>query len=104
MKVFVAGKISGISKAKVLTKFKKAKKKLLKQNHEVLIPTILPSEKELKSFTHEDYLHICQGMIDVCDAVYMLKDWQSSTEAREERSYALEWRKVILYEDESTKE
>jgi hypothetical protein len=43
-------------------------------------------------------------MIDICDAVYMLSDWQKSKGARMELQYAEDWGKAILYEDESTRE
>lgn len=43
-------------------------------------------------------------MIDVCDAVYMLSDWQQSKGARQELQYAADTRKEIAYQDESTKE
>lgn len=43
-------------------------------------------------------------MIDICDAIYMLKDWQQSAGAREELQYASDWRKKIIYEDNDTKE
>ena len=54
--------------------------------------------------SHEDYLHICYSIIDVCDAVFMLKDWRQSEGAKLERLYATTKGKVILYEDESTGE
>ena len=43
-------------------------------------------------------------MIDVCDAIYMLKDWQTSAGARAELQYAAEWKKKIMFEDENTRE
>ena len=43
-------------------------------------------------------------MIDVCDALFLQANWQDSKGARMERSYALEWRKEIIYEDEATRE
>ena len=49
-------------------------------------------------------MHICYAMIDVCDAVYMQKDWQQSKGARMELQYAKDWKKQIIYEDENTHE
>ena len=57
-----------------------------------------------EGFEHEDYMHICYAMIDVCDAVYMQKDWQQSKGARMELQYAKDWKKQIIYEDETTRE
>lgn len=53
---------------------------------------------------HEDYMHICYAMIDVCAAVYMQKDWQQSKGTRMELQYAKDKKKLIIYEDESTRE
>ena len=57
-----------------------------------------------EGFEHEDYMHICYAMIDVCNAVCMQKDWQNSIGARMELQYAADHRKKIIYEDFSTKE
>ena len=64
-------------------------------------PTVLVLNE---GFEHEDYMHICYAMIDVCDAIYMQKDWQQSKGARMELQYAKGWKKQILYEEESTRE
>lgn len=97
MKVYVAGKITGLDREATLEKFERAREVLTALGHDVLIPTVLPV---LDGLLHEDYLHICFAMIDVCDAVCMLPDWEQSTGAREERSYAQEWRKNIWYYSE----
>lgn len=101
MKIYIAGKISGLDREAMILKFEAAAAKLKAQGHSVFIPSVLPAYDDVP---HEDYLHICYAMIDICDAVYMLADWQSSTGARMELQYAADWQKEILYEDESTKE
>ena len=55
-------------------------------------------------FEHSDYMHVCLAMIDVCDAVYMQKDWRNSKGARMELQYARKCKNKIFYEDESTRE
>ena len=67
----------------------------------MFIPTVLPA---YKSVPHEDYMHICYAMIDICDAIFLLDDWQKSVGARAECQYAADWRKRIIYQDESTRE
>lgn len=91
MKVYVAGKITG--KPGYHADFERAARALRKKGHEVLIPSVLP---ELPSLTHDDYMHICYAMIDVCDAVYMLPDWKDSKGARMERVYATVSKKMVL--------
>lgn len=101
MKVYIAGKVTGLPKEEVLKKFHESGKQLKKDGHTVMSPAVLALNE---GFGHSDYMHICYAMIDVCDAVYMQKDWQQSKGARMELQYAKSWRKQILYEDESTKE
>ena len=99
MKIYIAGKISELPRQEVDAKFEEAKRKLLEKGYSVFIPTVLPDYADVP---HSDYLRICYAMIDVCDAVYMLKDWQESRGARMELQYAADWRKEIIYEDKAT--
>lgn len=101
MKIYIAGKISGEPRIKMQMKFLDAAEILIDQGHEPFVPSILP---EYDDVSHDDYLHICFAMIDVCDAVYMLSDWQQSKGARKELQYAADTRKEIVYQDASTKE
>ena len=101
MKIYIAGKISVLQRDEAVGKFEEAKKNLLEKGHSVFVPTVLPVYEDV---THEDYMRICYAMIDVCDAVYMLKDWRESKGARMELQYASDWRKEIIYEDNATKE
>lgn len=101
MKVYIAGKVTGLEKAEIFKKFYESGKLLKKDGHLVMSPAVLALNE---SFEHEDYMHICYAMIDVCDAVYMQKDWQQSKGARMELQYAKDKKKLIIYEDESTRE
>lgn len=101
MKVYIAGKVTGLQKDEIFKKFYESGKQLKKDGHIVMSPAVLVLNE---GFEHEDYMHICYAMIDVCDAVYIQKDWQQSKGARMERQYAKEWKKLIIYEDESTRE
>ena len=100
MKVYVAGKVTGLPESEVLRKFDRSVATLKKDGHTVMSPAVLVLNE---GFGHGDYMHICYAMIDVCDAVYMQKDWQDSEGARMEREYAAAHKKRIIYEDESTK-
>lgn len=100
MKIYIAGKISGLNRSNVIQKFEAAQKSLSKMGHQVFIPCVLPAYEEV---SHEDYLHICYAIIDVCDAVYMLSDWQQSEGARLEYEYAIEKKKQIIFQNEGEK-
>lgn len=99
MKIYIAGKITGLEREDVLQKFEKVSGDLIKQGHETFLPCVLPVYDDVP---HEDYLHICYAIIDVCDAVYMLSDWQQSKGARMELQYAADWQKEIIYQDIKT--
>lgn len=101
MKVYIAGKVTGLQKDEIFKKFYESGKQLKKDGHTVMSPAVLVLNE---GFEHEDYMHICYAMIDVCDAVFMQKDWQDSKGARMELQYAKDWKKLIIYEDESTRE
>ena len=101
MKVYIAGKITGLSREETVKKFEDAAKMLVAKGHEPFVPTVLPVYDDVP---HEDYMHVCYAMIDICDEVFMLKDWQDSKGARLERQYAFDWDKQIVYEDPATKE
>ena len=99
MKVYIAGKVTGLQKDEIFKKFYESGKQLKKDGHIVMSPAVLVLNE---GFEHEDYMHICYAMIDVCDAVFMQKDWQQSKGARMELQYAKDKKKLIIYEDEST--
>jgi hypothetical protein len=101
MKVYISGKISGLDPAEAKKNFIKAELRLKHQGHTVMSPKGI---MDFAGFEHDDYMHVCKAMVDVCDAIYMLSNWQTSKGSREELNYAKEWRKEVLWEDESTKE
>lgn len=100
MKIYIAGKVSGLERQSVLQKFEKASEELKKEGHHPFVPCVLPDYDDVP---HQDYLHICYAMIDICDAVYMLSDWQQSTGARMELQYAADWKKLPGFKHNRTR-
>ena len=94
MKVYIAGKITGLNNYKEL--FESVEKSLVKQGHAVLNPAVLPS-----GFTQDEYMHMCYSMIDVCDGVFFLNNWKDSRGAKLEHDYAIEQGKWIKYQRRS---
>lgn len=89
MKIYLAGPITNNPNYK--EQFFKAQKELESKGHIVLNPAVLP-----KGFEHQEYMHICYAMIDVCEGVYFLPGWEESKGARMERSYSIEHNKKLL--------
>lgn len=71
MKIYVIGPITGIPDYK--ERFKEAEEALKAKGHTVMNPAILP-----EGFEHEEYMHICLSMVEVCEAVVLLKGWTES--------------------------
>lgn len=101
MKIYIAGKITGEDENAVFNKFASAKVRLENSGELVMSPHVLLEDR---GFEHGDYMHICYAMIDVCDAIFVLKDWQKSKGARMELQYACDHQKRIFYEDNRTQE
>lgn len=101
MKVYIAGKITGLDNSEIFKKFYDSKKQLEKHGYTVMSPAVLALNQ---GFDHSDYMHICYAMIDVCDIVFLQKDWQQSKGARMEFQYAKKTKKKIFFEDSGTRE
>ena len=91
MKIYIAGPITGTPDYK--DTFSQAEKDLQHRGYMVMNPTVLP-----EGFEHEEYMRICYAMVDVCDAVYMLPNWERSKGAQLEFLYAQEEGKLVVTE------
>lgn len=89
-KIYIAGKITGNKNYK--DEFIKAECFLERQGHEVMNPAYMG-----KGFLQAEYLHICKAMIDVCDIVCFLPNWEDSKGASYEMGYAEGLGKKIEY-------
>ena len=89
---YIAGKIKG--DPTYWAKFKQAEEMLKGCGHIVLNPALLP-----QGMSRFQYLPICFAMIDQADALWMLKGWEDSLGADNERRYALYQGKDVFYED-----
>jgi nucleoside 2-deoxyribosyltransferase len=88
MKVYIAGKITGLDNYKEL--FAAKEKELTGLGYSVINPAILPI-----GFEHHEYMHICYSMIDVCDMVVFLDNWSDSVGAKLEMAYAFKLGKAV---------
>lgn len=102
MKVYISGKISGLTTEEALNNFEIAEN-YLKDKFEskgVALTLINPMklehnhDKSWEEFMKEDI-----GALLSCDAIYLLKNWGDSRGARIERAIALELGIEIVYEN-----
>ncbi len=94
MKIYIAGKITDNPGYK--EQFAEAEKELRDKGHSVMNPAVLPD-----GFEHHEYMKICYSMIDVCEGVYFLRNWQDSVGAVMEHDYASQAGKELMFEEES---
>ena len=90
MKVYISGSIS--TDPDHLDHFQRTALALRGEGHTVMSPTCLPC-----GFEYEDYMHVCYAMIDVCDCVYLMHNWQESPGACREKLYAESKMKRVVF-------
>lgn len=95
LKAYISGKITGDDN--YLQKFLDAELYLDKQGFAVVNPAaaLILFPKDTK---YIEYMCNSLRLLDSCDCVYMLKDWQVSHGAKIEHEYALATGKSIIYE------
>ena len=97
MKIYIAGKVRGLKNYREV--FKKAEEKLQSEGHITLNPAELPEGME-----PQDYMKICIPMLEVADAIYLLKNWRDSQGAKVEKAYAECQGKMIFFDDDWERE
>ena len=95
MRVYISGGITDVENYKQF--FDEAEKKLKSEGHEVINPTSFDSV--LPQLTYEEFMKFDIFLLDMCDAIYMLKGWQKSCGANREYGYALGMDKLIVMEE-----
>lgn len=97
--VYVAGKING--NPDFYREFAEARDRLYRQGWtHVITPDVLSP----LGLEYEQYMTICCAMIDASEAVYLLRNWKTSSGAIREKFYAMSRNKVILYEEDEDEE
>lgn len=92
MKIYIAGPITGHDGYR--ERFGQFERLVQQKGHVPMNPARLPD-----GFEHEEYMHICYSMIDVCEAVFLLPGWEQSKGALLELAYANRTGKRIVEED-----
>ena len=97
MKIYISGAIT--SNPNYKDDFERAEDYLQKEypKAEIINPALVNSFLP-KSTTHEEYMRMSFCMLDMADAIYMIKNWKTSCGASQEYGYALAKDKIILFE------
>lgn len=100
MKIYISGKMTGLTPRQIKKNFNKLEENLILHfGHcvSVMNPAVTYNMKSYKEFSYEDWLKIDFAMIDVCDSVYLLKNWEDSEGAKKEIAYAFRTNKKIFF-------
>ena len=99
MRVYVAGKITGKDSYGVRAKFGHAATLLRKHGHTVFDPMETLSIMSTRGFAYKEIMKMCLQAVSICDAIYLLSDWQDSPGASIECAYARAHGKKIFEEN-----
>ena len=95
MRIYISGAITGTHD--YMHRFAKAEAELKKQGYSVINPAAVNTRLPLDT-TYEEYMKMSLTMLDMCDAIYMLKGWKKSCGANREYGYALAKDYVVMLE------
>lgn len=95
MKIYISGPMTGIKDFNK-PEFIKAESRLFGCGHDVFSPARLPQSKDI---TYAQYMDIDLAMIRACNAIHMLKGWESSKGAKFELDYAIMLGLQVNYEN-----
>lgn len=98
MKVYISGPITGTTD--YMERFAEAERRLYeKYGSEVSVVNPAKVNSQLpQDTTYEEYMKLCLVMLDMCDAICMIRGWRKSNGANRELGYALGKKYRVLYE------
>ena len=97
-KVYISGQISGLEKDDYMERFAKAEKELTERGYSVINPAKVNAQLP-DDTTYEEYMKMSLTMLDMCDYIYMMSSWKSSSGACLEYQYAKTLGKNIIFEE-----
>ena len=102
MKVYISGPITGLEKDDYMENFKRAQELIEAAGCKAINPAAV-NERLPEGTTHEEYMEMSITMMDMCDAIYLLKGWEESTGATIEFVNAIKRKMIIIFQKPNIK-
>jgi hypothetical protein len=98
MKIFISGRIAGLSRDEAVRNFERGKKMLMQNTFDFVCPIDLVPE----GATDEDAMSTLLPLLCKCDGILLLNDSKFSGGSHIEEKLAKYLKKQIFYEDDLT--
>lgn len=95
MKIYISGKMSGMTESRIKRRFGEVAEFLRNEGFTPVNPAVMLDNPGLD---YHEYMKIDYKMISVCDAIYMLEGWEESEGAKKELVHAISLDKKIILE------
>lgn len=95
-RVYIAGKMTGLSMEEIQNRFKRVEDILVKKNA-VMNPAVMWNLADPSKFDRDQYLEICYSMIDICDTIVVLPEFEDSYGTQKEIAHAEYNNKDVYY-------
>ena len=96
MRIYIAGKITGLPMSEYQECFMRAHHRLADAGHKPINPIYLCCF----DLPYEAYMEIDKILLSTCDAIYMLSNWEDSPGAMEELSHARKLGLRAIFEEQ----
>ena len=87
-RVYISGKMTGLPIEEIFKNFNSVEDTLVDNGNAVINPAVLWHLKDTTPFSAQDYLNIDFAMMEVCDTIIVLPNWETSSGAKKEISFA----------------
>ena len=95
MKIYISGAISNTDD--FMERFARAEKGLTENGYSAINPAKVNGQLP-EDTSYEEYMKMSFCMLDMCDSIYMLSNYENSKGACMEYGYAMAKNMIIMYE------